>query len=186
MRTPRLRENQSFGSLCPPSGLWLGSSGGGGPRGGQARLVPLFSIPRRRLGALGCAVHPSSFLPASPKDLVMRSVPWETMSASGTSSGRFQNKENCNPIAIGIRESHPLHSCLSTHWIQWLDWVLREPTVTEGERCVPGELPERRGGGRGGLGTRTEFRGETWFAGAERREAKPGKASWRRWHLRWV
>ena len=75
MRTPRLRENQSFGSLCPPSGLWLGSSGGGGPRGGQARLVPLFSIPRRRLGALGCAVHPSSFLPASPKDLVMRSVP---------------------------------------------------------------------------------------------------------------
>ena len=68
------------------------------------------------------------------------------MSASGTSSGRFQNKENCNPIAIGIRESHPLHSCLSTHWIQWLDWVLREPTVTEGERCVPGELPERRGG----------------------------------------
>lgn len=93
MRTPRLRENQSFGSLCPPSGLWLGSSGGGGPRGGQARLVPLFSIPRRRPGALGCAVHPSSFLPASPKDLVMRSVPCETMSASGTSSGRLVHRK---------------------------------------------------------------------------------------------
>ena len=83
---------------------------------------------------------------------MMRSVPCETMSASGTSPGRFQNKENCNPIAIGIREIHLLHSCLSTHRIQWLAWVLREPTVTEGESCVPGELPERSGG------TRTEFR----------------------------
>ena len=36
------------------------------------------------------------------------------MSASGTSPGRFQNKENCNPIAIGIREIHPLHSCSPT------------------------------------------------------------------------
>ena len=75
---------------------------------------------------------------------MMRSVPCETMSASGTSPGRFQNKENCNPIAIGIREIHLLHSCLSTHRIQRLAWVLREPTVIEGENCARRATREKR------------------------------------------
>lgn len=73
-------------------------------------------------------------------------------------------KINTNPTAIGIHGTHlialnhPFYiSCLSTYWLQCIDWSLHDPQE------MPRDLPER---------TSSE---ELWFDGGERREATPGK-----------
>lgn len=90
---------------------------------------------------------------------MLKSVPCGTMSASDALALVLSKQKIAIRLPLGYAKFILYTAVLSTHWIQWLDWVLKEPTVTEGERCVPGELPEKtagegwggEGAGRGGL-----------------------------------
>lgn len=97
----------------------------------------------------GPAEEPS---PASPEGLEMKVCALRHDVHLHRCFGRFQNKEDCNWDTQNSPDFSVIlyTSCLSTYWVQCLDWALREPTVTGGERCVPRDRPESRWGwGRG-------------------------------------
>lgn len=99
--------------------------------------------------------------------------------ASGTSSGRFQNKENCNPIAIGIRREFILYTAvLAPTGFSGLIGFSRNPQSQKEKVCARRATREKTAGGWAQDQSSEEGRPD--LLEQKEREAKPGKASWRR------
>lgn len=80
-------------------------------------------------------------------------------------------------------KSSLLHK-LFKHLLGTMHWLGSQGTHNHRKWKIGAQRPTR---GNMGRSTRKEFRRkETSFGGAKRREAIPGKASWRRWNLSWA